>query len=170
LPLRGRHEVAYWSEEGYDRTELVALVIAYLNERGWGKAIDSGWSDWDVEVYCHPWTIVEAGTAQEEHGGGRHLIRGRYRLRPTGHVQARGLGGLLALVAAAWWPFWTLAGGGLLLVALCGCLWCYGTRRASRVVSIFDVMGQRLGLIRCAPAPAVPAAPPAGPRPVPVAE
>src|SRR5262249_33254871 len=33
LPLRGQHQVAYWSEEGYDRTELVGLVIAYLNER-----------------------------------------------------------------------------------------------------------------------------------------
>src|SRR5207302_3258228 len=37
LPLRGWQTAAYWTEQGYQRTELLGLVIAYLNERGWGK-------------------------------------------------------------------------------------------------------------------------------------
>jgi hypothetical protein len=51
LPLGGTREVAYWSEEGRDRTELLAEVVTYLNARRWGKTIDSGWADWDLEIY-----------------------------------------------------------------------------------------------------------------------
>src|SRR5205823_10374538 len=60
----GRREVAYWSADGYSRTELLALLIAYLTEKRWGKTVDSGWEDWDVEIYCHPWTVVQLSTVQ----------------------------------------------------------------------------------------------------------
>src|SRR5207247_9838921 len=58
LPLSGRLTATYWTEEGFERTELLGLVIAYLNEHRWGKTIDSGWEDWDLEIDCHPWTVV----------------------------------------------------------------------------------------------------------------
>ena len=51
LPLGGRRNSVYWSEEGCERTALLSLVVGYLNEHGWGKTIDSGWEDWDLEVY-----------------------------------------------------------------------------------------------------------------------
>jgi GT2 family glycosyltransferase len=149
LPLHGRQTVAYWSEEGYDRTELLGLVIAYLNERGWGKTVDSGWSDWDVEIYCHPWTIVRVSTAQEDHGGGKHLIRVRFRLRPAGVTQALLVGAFaLGGAALAWWA-WPLALGAGALSALCGALWWRGTRRAAQALAFFDALGKDLGLIRC---------------------
>src|SRR5262252_8311340 len=37
LSFWGRLVVAYWTEEGCDRTELLGLAIAYLTEHGWGK-------------------------------------------------------------------------------------------------------------------------------------
>jgi hypothetical protein len=151
LPLSGRHETAYWTEEGYGRPEFLGLVIAYLNERGWGKVIDSGWSDWDVEVYSHPWTIVEVCTAQEDHGGNKHLIHVRYRLRPARYIKAVGAGALLCAAAAAAWSSWPLAGCAAFLVAFCAAMWWYGTRQASWVPAIFDLMGGQLGLIRCEP-------------------
>ena len=52
-------------ENGGDRTLLLQRVTAFLNEHGWGKTLDSGWSNWDLEVYCHPWTVVQVCTAQE---------------------------------------------------------------------------------------------------------
>ena len=152
LPLSGRHQVAYWTEEGYQRTEFLGLVIAYLNERGWGKAIDSGWSDWDLEIYCYPWISVRVLTAQEDHGGLKHLIRVRYRLRPTRYLKAVGAGALFCAAAAAWLD-WPLAGCAVFLVAFCAAMWWYGARRASQVPAIFDLVGGQLGLIRCKPTP-----------------
>jgi GT2 family glycosyltransferase len=149
LPLHGRQTVAYWSEEGYDRTELLGLVIAYLNERGWGKTVDSGWSDWDVEIYCHPWTIVQVSTAQEEHGGGKHLIRVRFRLRPASVTKALLLGALGLGGAALGWGAWPLALGAGALLALGGALWWRGTRRAAQALAFFEALGKDLGLIRC---------------------
>jgi GT2 family glycosyltransferase len=151
LPLSGRHETSYWTEEGYGRTEFLGLVIAYLNERGWGKVIDSGWSDWDVKVYSHPWTIVEVCTAQEDHGSNKHLIRVRYRLRPAWNIKAVGTGALICAVAAAIWLYQPLAASAAFLMAFCTAIWWYGTRQASRVPYIFDLMAGHLGLIRCKP-------------------
>ena len=54
VPLTGRRTVEYWSEEWRDRTELLNAVVAYLTEHRWGRAIDSGWSGWDLEVSGRP--------------------------------------------------------------------------------------------------------------------
>src|SRR5260370_19560159 len=64
LPLHGVRTMTYWSEERYDRTELLGLVIAYLNEHGWGKTVDSGLEQSDLAIHCHPWTGVQGCTSQ----------------------------------------------------------------------------------------------------------
>ena len=79
LPIWGQRTEAYWTGDGYERTELLGLVVAYLNEHSWGKAVDSGWKDWDLEVYCHPWTVIQVSTAQEDLGGPKRVIRVRIR-------------------------------------------------------------------------------------------
>jgi hypothetical protein len=152
LPLRGRRTVAYWTGEGYERTELLGLVIAYLNERGWGKVIDSGWSDWDLLVYCHPWTVVELRTAQQDYGGDDRVICVRYRLRPCGYLRALGALALLAAGAAAGLASWPAALAAAALLLVCGGLWWRGTRRASQALGVVDYLAGSLGLVRCAPA------------------
>ena len=59
LPWTGRRTIAYWSEKGCERLQLLSCVVLYLNEHRWGKTLDTGWDDWDVEIYCHPWTVVQ---------------------------------------------------------------------------------------------------------------
>jgi GT2 family glycosyltransferase len=151
LPLSGRRSVHYWSEEGYDRTELLGLVIAHLNERGWGKTIDSGWENWDVEVYCHPWTVVQICTAQEDHGNGKRLMRVRYHLRPSGYTRTLGFAAFLAAAIAGLFLDWTplLATGVFLAAALV--LWWRGTRRAAQVVGLVDTLARELHLVRIEP-------------------
>jgi hypothetical protein len=154
LPITGSDTVAYWSEAGHDRTEVLALLIAYLTEYGWGKTIDSGWSDWDLEIYCHAWTVVQISTAQEEHGQGRRLIRVRYRLRTDGYTKI--LGGLFV--------FTSLLGVGCLaqsavmesslFFGACGVfgllwswLWWRGTCRAALAVGVVEAAAKDLSLI-----------------------
>ncbi len=156
LPLHGRREVAYWSETGVDRTELLGLVIAYLNEHGWGKTIDSGWSDWDLEVYCHPWTVVQITTAQEEHGGSKHLLKIRYRLRSSGYMHVLGVMTCLSAVITAGLLEWATQREAALSVGIClaGAFlglgaWWRGTRRAAEAVAVVDAHARSLGLIPC---------------------
>jgi len=153
LPVGGCHTDAYWSEEGYERTELLGLVIAYLNERGWGKTVDSGWSDWDVEVFCHPWTVVQMSTVQEDHGGRKHLIRVRYRLRPSGYTKALGAVGVIATAVAVSFQLWPAAAVAAALLAFCIGMWWRGTYRAAQVLAVVAARARDLKLIPC-PAPA----------------
>jgi GT2 family glycosyltransferase len=149
LPLSGRKSVAYWSEQGYERTELLGVVIAYLNEHGWGRTLDSGWKDWDLEVHCHPWTVVRVCTAQEEHGGGKRLLRIRYRLRPSGYSKALAVFAAVAAGTACLLEAWVAVGlSGFILAAVAGSWW-RGTRRAGQVVGLFDAEARKWGLVRC---------------------
>jgi hypothetical protein len=153
LPLGGCREVAYWSEGASGRTDLLGRVIAYFKERGWGMTIDSGWSDWDLAIYCHPWTVVQVSTAQEEHGGGQRLIRVRYRLRAARPTMVLAAGGALAAGAAVFLASWPVGAAAAMLLGLAGVLWWRGTYRASPLVAVFDALAQALGLLRCEPTP-----------------
>jgi hypothetical protein len=111
--------------------------------------IDSGWSDWDLEVYCDRWTIIRVGSAQEEHGSGRRLIRVRFRVLPGQYIKlAAAAGGLTGVVAAVFgtWPAAAVAAS---LLALCAALWLRGTRRAAALVTVLDRLAHPLQLVRC---------------------
>jgi len=167
LPLAGVKTAAFWSETGNDRTELLHQVISYLDKRGWGKTIDSGWSDWDLEIYCHPWTIVQITTAQEEHGGQKHLLRVRFCLRPSSYLKALGSLALLsAFIAVGLFVEWPAPFGAALFLiaavggaALCFAAWWRGTFRASQAVAVVDAMAADMGLIPCGKNPAPRASP-----------
>jgi GT2 family glycosyltransferase len=156
LPLkeaRGRQPLprtaAYWGEGATERTELVGLFVAYLLEHRWGTVLDSGWSDWDVEVHGHPWTLLRVATAEEDHGGGKRLIRVRYRLRPTNFARAAAALGLVVLgVTAAFHAVAAAAAGGV-LAALLVLAWWRGRRLAGRLAAAFDGLARGQGLVRC---------------------
>jgi GT2 family glycosyltransferase len=158
LPLSGRHLIAYWTEQGHERRELLGLFIAYLMEHRWGLTVDSGWSDWDVEIYCHPWTVLRVCTAQEAHGSSERLIRVRYRLRCSQYTKA--LAGVAVLAAAAGVGLLTLPArveAGVFLtscvgvLAICFGVWWRGMQRAAQPMAIFDALACRLRFVRCEP-------------------
>jgi O-antigen biosynthesis protein len=147
--LGGARTLAYWGENGIDRTELVGLFAAHLLERRWGTTIDSGWSDWDLEVHGHSWTLVQVCTAQEEHGSGRLLVRVRYRLRfsPFARASAVVVAGAAA-AAALLHPAVGAVAVSLLALLLAGA-WLRGARLAARMVEGFDGLARGQGLVRC---------------------
>jgi hypothetical protein len=152
LPVTGIRTVSYWTEDGCDRSGLLVRAVKFLDAHGWGKTLDTGWSHWDLEIHCHPWTVVQVCTAQEEHGSGKRLIRVRYRLRLSGYTRTLSLGAVVSAGAA--WVFlsWVPATVATLLAAACLGAWWRGTRRARHVVALFDSIARELGLIRCEPA------------------
>jgi GT2 family glycosyltransferase len=149
MPLAGTLAVAYWSEDGRERTQLLEKVLAYLDEHRWGTVIDTGWSSWDAQIYCHPGTVVEVCTAQEDHGGGKRLIRTRYRLRAGGYVKALAWTAVVAVPCAVALQAWGVAAAAAMLLALCAALWWHGARRASRVLALVDAVARDMGLMRC---------------------
>jgi hypothetical protein len=148
LPLAQPLTVAYWDEQWHERSELLDLAAAVLTEHKWGQVIDSGWSDWDLEVFGDPWTIVRVSSVQEDHGGGKRVIQLRYRLRPDGLVVGVLTLGVviapIALSAGAWLAF---AADAVVLLLGMG-IWWLGTRRAMKVVAIFDQIATAMGLLR----------------------
>ena len=147
FPLSGERLTEYWSEEWKDRTEVLDVVAGYLRERQIAVTVDAGWTDWDMEVYCHPWTAVQIRTVQEDHGSGKRLIRIQYRLRWTKAARlVGGLGILAFVVSVKLLPAVMVAGG---VLGALGGVWWRSTALAYQVVKVVDALATHLKLERC---------------------
>jgi GT2 family glycosyltransferase len=149
LTLTGHQSADYWTDEGCRRVDLLGAVITHLNEHRWGKTIDSGWQEWDLEIHCDSWTILRVCTVQEDHGGMRRLIRVRFRLRTSGYTKLLACGAAVAAPIAGIFYFWPAALAAGLLLGACLMVWLRGVYRARRAVAIFDVVARGLNLVRC---------------------
>ncbi|MCI0746024.1 MAG: glycosyltransferase, partial [Verrucomicrobia subdivision 3 bacterium] len=100
FPLTGQQTTLYWSETGRDRMEILERAVEFLSQYRWGRIVDSGWTAWDLRIYCDPLIYLQIRTTQENHGGNKRLIRihQRMRLRDfTWFVMATVLAALVAL-------------------------------------------------------------------------
>jgi len=78
-------EVAeFWSWERVDRLTLVSDLLRRLERRGWPHRADSGWNEFDVEIYDTRWSKLQLTTVTEEQARGQ-LVRcrllGRWSLK-----------------------------------------------------------------------------------------
>jgi GT2 family glycosyltransferase len=71
----------FWSEEGRDRHYLLGAIFQLLDEEGWRYSTDTGWNEWDIQIYGNFWWSVALQTVTEYHGGGKCLTRVRLRDR-----------------------------------------------------------------------------------------
>ncbi len=157
VALRGTSEPLdrrqYWSERHLDRVTYVGAILASLEKRGWSHKTDTGWSDFDLEVFGPRWSNLQLTTVAEAHSRGRQLIR--CRLRAVWSLSAKA-------------AFWSLLGVELLVLGFFGpalpWLWLilltlpivwWLLRREQRqlqsIVAIFlDELAEELGLIKLA--------------------
>jgi hypothetical protein len=150
VPWITTRSAAYWSETGQDRIQLLKKSIDYMNTYHMRKVIDSGWFDWDIGVYCQAGIVLKVVTVQEDHGGGRRLVRVRYRLSITPGLVGSTIAGLLILIAVGL-PWAVIPALGM--IGLGGRLWWKASQTASRVVRLFDLLAAEMGMVPC---PAVP--------------
>jgi len=72
---------AFWSEEGRDRHYLLGAIFQLLDEEGWRYSTDTGWNEWDIQIYGNFWWSIALQTVTEYHGSGKCLTRVRLRNR-----------------------------------------------------------------------------------------
>src|SRR5439155_146583 len=73
--------LAYWNEEGKDRHSLLREIFTLLNQENWRYSIDTGWQEWDIQIYGNFWWSIILRTVTEYHGGGKCLTRVQLRYR-----------------------------------------------------------------------------------------
>src|SRR5712691_11100618 len=77
----GLRRRTFWSEQGRDRHYLLGAIFQLLEEEGWRYSTDSGWNEWDIQIYGNFWWSIALQTVTEYHGGGKCLTRVRLRSR-----------------------------------------------------------------------------------------
>ena len=78
---RGLRRRVFWSEEDRDRHHLLGAIFQLLEEEGWRYSIDTGWKEWDIQIYGNFWWSTVLQTVTEDHGGGKKLTRVRLKSR-----------------------------------------------------------------------------------------
>jgi O-antigen biosynthesis protein len=78
---RNSRRLVYWNEEGKDRHHLLGAIFQLLEEEGWRYSTDTGWNEWDIQIYGNFWWSIALQTVTEYHGGGKCLTRVRLRDR-----------------------------------------------------------------------------------------
>ena len=102
----------FWSENGNGRELLLKETIGALESEGWNYSIDTGWKDWDVQIYGSFWWGIQMRSVTEYHGGPKCLTRVHLKLRMVATTILMNFI-LLAILAyqqlitpnAHWWPW-----------------------------------------------------------------
>lgn len=76
-----RSRRVYWSDEGKDRDALLREIIILLEKENWRYSVDTGWQEWDLQIYGNFWWSIILRTVTEYHGGPKCLTRARLRYR-----------------------------------------------------------------------------------------
>src|SRR5689334_15355357 len=69
----------YWSK-WYDRLTLLDRVANEVKKAGWCTRVDSGWANWDMEIYGSRYVKIRIATATEHHHNVGMLTRVRVEL------------------------------------------------------------------------------------------
>src|SRR5206468_12660625 len=145
---RGLSRRVFWSDQGRDRHHLLGAIFQLLEEEGWRYSVDTGWNEWDIQIYGNFWWSIVLQTVTEDHTAAKRLTRVRLcnRLVTTTVIFS-----LLALsvviyrqLHASHLDLWSVISYSLFLVFL-------ATRaRAlkSRVAELVDLAAHRAGLLR----------------------
>jgi GT2 family glycosyltransferase len=138
----------FWSEEGRDRHYLLGTIFELLDEEGWRYSTDSGWNEWDIQIYGNFWWSIALQTVTEYHGGGKCLTRVRLRSRFVTTTIIFNLVVLSLLIYRqlniSHIDLWVLVPYLLFLVFL----WTRARLLKSRVAELVDLAAHRAGLER----------------------
>ena len=138
----------FWNEEGHGRERLLAETTKLLEDEGWSYSLDTGWNDWDVQIYGSFWWLLRLRSVTEYHGGPKCLTRATLRLRmggPTFMANLLLIGVLLYQhFLGGGIPWWLGAGHGLFVL-----FQAFRSRRLKRrAADLLCVAARHAGLTR----------------------
>jgi GT2 family glycosyltransferase len=134
----------YWNTY-HDRVVLLQKIKEEVAGAGWRMRLDSGWNEWDMEIYGSRYVKVRVTTMSEHHDGRGMLTRVRVELLPSTFGSVLTFASLLltGLLFMYLWPFSRPA----LLIPLL--LWTmYLVNKsvvASPVLSLIDEAAEKAG-------------------------
>ena len=147
----------YWSEQAHERTDFLTELVERLGDENVPATVHEGWTSDDLTVFPHGWTSHSVRTVQEDHSGGRRLLR--VRIETVANAQmtwALGGGAALAVVALVS-PASVAVLGALALFGLGVVAWRVGADRRLRLVALADQAAEAVGLLSMQPAAEAPA-------------
>ncbi|HEX8296562.1 MAG TPA: glycosyltransferase, partial [Chthoniobacteraceae bacterium] len=136
----------FWNETGQGRERLLTEVFAMLEGEGWRYSADTGWKDWDLQIYGNQYWSIQLRTVTEYHGGPKCLTRVQLKLRPVALTILLNALALITLLYREaftdnrdqiWWALYALA---LLM------LYFRGWRLKRRVADLVIAAAQRCEL------------------------
>ncbi|MCF7729300.1 MAG: glycosyltransferase, partial [Chthoniobacterales bacterium] len=144
----GYSRLNFWNEEGLGREILLKEVIQALEDEGWSYSMDTGWKEWDIQIYGSFWWGIRLRSVTEYHGGPKCLTRIALSIRMVATTILVNLLILSYLVyhfltAASGTP-WYLALYGVILITF----FTLAYRLKKRVAELVEAAAQRVQLKR----------------------
>jgi hypothetical protein len=146
--IRGYSRLNFWNEEGLGREILLKEIIQALESEGWSYSMDTGWKEWDIQIYGSFWWGIRLSSVTEYHGGPKCLTRVALSIRmvaTTIFVNLLILGSLI-------YQFFMAPSGTLWYLILYGMIlstfFTLAYRLKKRVAQLVEASAQRTGLKR----------------------
>lgn len=149
--IRGHSKLVFWNEEGKGREVLLLASIEALETEGWSYSTDTGWKEWDIQIYGSFWWGITLRSVTEYHGGPKCLTRVRLATRMVATTF------LLNLLAVSFLIYWSATDhNGLrwvvsLYILVMFLIGFQGYRLKKRVAELVEAAAQRIGLKRVDP-------------------
>jgi len=148
-PQRGSiSKLNFWTENGQGRERLLPEIIQALETEGWNYSTDTGWKDWDVQVFGSFWWGIKLRSVTEYHGGPKCLTR----IQLDTHMVATTFLTNVILLAILGYRQILEPGGDLWLwipyLIWVGILYSRARRLKKRVAELVGAAAQRCGFTR----------------------
>lgn len=148
--IRGTSKLVLWNEEGKGRELLLTAVIEALENEGWSYSTDTGWKEWDVQIYGSFWWGVTMRSVTEYHGGPKCLTRIGLATRMVATTF------LLNFLMVSFLIYWGTTGHdllwtGIIYAGIMFGIWSRGYRLKKRVAQLVEASAQRIGIKRVDP-------------------
>jgi hypothetical protein len=67
----------YWTTKDISRIDFVNDILTRLEQQGWPSKADTGWCNYDIEIFGSRWSRLQLTTVTEDMAGGHKLFRVR---------------------------------------------------------------------------------------------
>jgi GT2 family glycosyltransferase len=136
----------YWSKS-HERLHLLQAIAKEATEQGWRIRTDSGWQDWDMEIYGSRYVKVRLSSATEIHGGGAMLTRLRVQPLMSKFCQVLTIA-MTMLAALLLWHLWPYSRPAALIPVVMAAMYLVNrVRILPTVLHLIDDSARKLGFV-----------------------